>query len=488
MNSKIKKLTKETAIYGISIVIGRFLNFLLTPMYTNYLDKAEMAFNINLFAYIAFINILYSFGMESSFFRFAKSDKNEAQYDYSPSQVYSHSYFSILFLGIINSGLIFIFSDEIAPFIGFENAGYLIRIAAFIPLLDALVLIPFAYLRLNRQAKKFSLLRFLSILINVILNFIFLVNFDFGIMGILIAQVISSSISFAIFIPSIFKHLTFKFNKKLFVEMFKFGLPTVPASISTIALQVADRPIIEFISGKDIVSIYGVNYKLGIPMMMFVSVFEYAWKPFYLNHYKDADAKAIFSKVLTTFSIASMILILLWSFSLEFIVRIPFIGGSFINPAYWSGLNIVPIILFGYFFNGIFTNLNAGFLIEKKTKYLPLIVGLSALSNIVFLFLLVPKYGFYGGAWATFLAYLLQAILVFYYSNKIYPIKYEWKKIILISLITGTFILSDKLFFSSNFDLKILIIIRIVLIIIYLSTLFIFGFLRKLDFSFIKRK
>jgi O-antigen/teichoic acid export membrane protein len=221
---------------------------------------------------------------------------------------------------------------------------------------------------------------------------------------------------------------------------------------------------------------------------MFVSVFEYAWKPFYLAHYNDADAKAIFAKVLTTFSIASMILILLWSFSLEFIVRIPFIGGSFINPAYWSGLNIVPIILFGYFFNGIFTNLNAGFLIEKKTKYLPLIVGLSALSNIIFLFLLVPKYGFFGGAWATFLAYLLQAILVFYYSNKIYPIKYEWKKIMLITIITATFILSDKLFFSSNFDLNILIIIRIVLIIIYLSTLFIFGFLRKLDFSFMKRK
>jgi O-antigen/teichoic acid export membrane protein len=230
-----------------------------------------------------------------------------------------------------------------------------------------------------------------------------------------------------------------------------------------------------------------MNYRLGIPMMIFVSMFEYAWKPFYLSHFRDLEAKELFAKVFTYFTICSMVLILLWTFSLDFIIRMPFIGGKFVNPTYWVGLPIVPIVLWGYYFNGVFTNFNAGFLIEKKTNYLPIIVGIAAILNVVINILVIPKYNIYGAAWATFIAYLVEAVLIYYFTLKVYPIKYEWNKVFKVILIAGVLLLIDRYFYSTDITLLILFAERLVLLTLFVLLLFYFKIIKIAEFSFIKR-
>jgi len=214
-------------------------------------------------------------------------------------------------------------------------------------------------------------------------------------------------------LPELVKYMRFKFDRTLLMEMLRFGLPTLPASLSAIVLQIADRPILKAMTNSSEVAMYTVNYRLGIPMMLLVSIFEYAWKPFYLTHYEDEEHERLFSRVLTYFTLFSGIFFLLVGFFMEFLVRMPFIGGKFINPEYWSGMGIIPIILGGYYFNGMFTNFSAGFHIKKKTEYLPLTIGLAAIVNVVMNIVLIPYYGIYGAAWATFVAYLVSAIAAY---------------------------------------------------------------------------
>lgn len=488
MDSKLKRLTKETSVYGISMIFGRFLNFLLTPFYSNYLNQNELAFIIYIYSAIAFINIFYSFGMESAFFRFIKGDNPQSNDQNNESLVFSNAYVSILILSIVNSSILYILSYTIPNFIqSYPATPTLIQVIALIPVLDALVLIPFAYLRINRNALKFAILRFIAIFLNVLLNIIFLMYFSLGVWGVILSQLISSTVALCIFLPQIFKLLKFHLDTNLLKKMLSFGLPTLPASFSAIVLQVADRQIMEYISTPDVLANYGVNYRLAIPMMIFVSIFEYAWKPFYLNHYKDNDAKELFSKVLTYFTSISMLLIVVWTFSLDYIVKLPFLGGKFINPIYWSGLAIVPIVMFGYYFNGVFTILTAGFLIEKQTKYLPIAMGIGAVVNIILNFWLIPICGIFGGAWATFIAYLLAAFVIYLFSRKIYPINYQWKLIFLMVISTILVVLID-IFVRFNLSNEPLVLLFRLILLFLLSLLLYFIIIKKqFDSALIKK-
>jgi O-antigen/teichoic acid export membrane protein len=488
MISKLKSLSKDTAIYGSSIVLGRFLNFLLTPLYTNFIPEKGLAFIIYIYSTLAFINIAYSLGMETAFFRFSKQEDSSIDKKSLIKIVFSNSYLTIFFFSLINSSLIIIFSNQISSFFShYSSTPELIRYIALLPLLDALVLIPFAYLRITNQAKKFSILRFLAIFFNVIFNVILVSYLKMEVMGVILSNVFSSLLALIIFSPLIIKNLILKINFKLIKQMAIFALPTIPASFAAIILQVADRQIMEFIAPQYLAT-YGVNYRLAIPMMMLVSMFEYAWKPFYLNHFKDPDAPLLFSKALTYFTYISMILIILWTFSLDFLVKAPFLGGKLINPIYWKGLSLVPIVLFGYYFYGVFTNLTAGFIIEKQTKYLPIAVGISAILNIILNIILIPTFAYIGAAWATFWAYLLEALIIYIYAMKIYPINYELKKLITLLALTGIIIAINS-YFTSIFhpSLFILLLLRFLLILIYSILLYIFGIIHKFDFKFFNK-
>ncbi len=459
MREKIKSLSKDTLIYGTSTVIQRSLAFLLIPLYTNVFSPAGYGVISILFSYIAILNVFFSIGFESGYFKFASTlevgDKKEN---------FSLPFFSILINSTLLSAVLFIFPVQLSSLFQLSAANApLLRYAALILFFDAAVLIPFAYLRLRRRARVFGALKVISITINVLLNLILILVLHWGIEAAFIANAVASGVTFLIFLPLIIKNLTFRFNKELYKELLKFSLPLIPAGIGANFVQVIDRPILRYLTDEKTVGIYQANYRLGILMMLFVSIYEFAWRPFFLQTAKEVNAKQIFSKIMTMFIFAMCFLFLVLSFYLENIVKIPLpVKGYLIGPDYWSGLNIIPIVLAGYLFYGIYVNLMVGIYVEKKTKYLPLITGIGAAVNIAANFLLIPKFGMTGAAYATLISYLAMTIAIYRTSSKFYKIDYEFSKIYLIFFVTGVtyamYVFTSTTFLH-NWYLKILFVI-----------------------------
>lgn len=434
MRDKIKSLSKDTLIYGTSTVIQRFIVFLLVPLYTNVFPLAKYGVVANLFSYIAILNVFFSFGLESGYFKFGSSlefgDKK---------QNFALPFILVFIISFILGSILFIFPVQFAPLfqLSLDNAP-LLRYAALILFFDACVLIPFAYLRLRRRAKVFGVLKVVSISINVLLNIILILVFRWGIEAVFIANAVASGAIFVFFIPLILKNVTFKFNKELFKELLVFSLPLIPAGIGANFVQVIDRPILRYLTNEDTVGLYQANYRLGILMMLFVSIYEFAWKPFFLQTAKEVNAKQIFSKIMTLFIFAMCVLFLFLSFYIENIVKTPLpMRGYILGKDYWSGLSIIPIVLAGYLFYGIYVNLMVGIYVEKKTKYLPFITGLGAIVNVAANFLLIPKFGMTGAAYATLISYIAMTIAIYKTANKFYKIDYEFSKIYLIFFVTA---------------------------------------------------
>jgi len=470
MKSRILTLASDTFTYGIFILIGRFLTFLLTPFYTNYLTVEEVGDVGNFFALIAFVNVVYAFGMDLAYFRFY------SQSNFHQSKIaFTYSYLTIITISLLCSFILWLWAPIYAHHLtNLPGDVFLVRLAVLVPLTDCLMVIPYAYLRMTRQVAKFSLIRFSLIVIAVALNIWFVVVLKIGIKGVFYAQLIANSVGVLLFIPIIIKHLTFSLESKLFKEMLKFGLPTVPATFSGILLQVVDRPILKFLTDSNQVGIYMVNYRLAIPMMLFVAMYDYAWRPFYLTNFESKDAKELFSRIFTYFVYSAGFVFLVTAFFIEFLVRLPFFGGRFIEPTYWQGMDIIPIVMLGYIFNGFYINFNAGINIEKKTQYLPVAVGISAIVNIMLNFVTIPFMGYRGAAWATFWAYLVSAIIIYYYSQKFYPIRYEWKKIVSLGIILIS-VFGITTTFTKEIELQVRFSVRLLALLFYTVTPFLLG-------------
>ncbi|CUU08774.1 Membrane protein involved in the export of O-antigen and teichoic acid [Candidatus Thermokryptus mobilis] len=457
MFDQIKQLGKETAIYGLSTIIGRFLNFILVPFYTNVLKPDQYGIVTTIYAYIAFLNIIYSYGMESAYMRYASSLEIG-----SKKENFSTPFISIFLTSLLFSSIIHIFSEKIANLINIPiDFSVCIRYSAWILFFDALCIIPLSALRLEGKAMIFSTIKIVNIVVNVTLNIVLLLKFKLGVYGVFISGVASSALTFLMVLPIILKNLSFSFLKRLYIELLKFGLPYIPSGLSAIVIQVIDRPILKALTDDATVGIYQANYRLGIFMMLFVSMFDYAWRPFFLRNANNPDAKKLFSRVMTYFTLVGALLFILVSLLIEDFVKLKILGRYIIHPDYWLGLGIVPIVLLGYLFNGIYVNLIVGIYIQKKTKYLPYITGIGAIANILGNYTLIPILGMYGSAWATLISYLIMAISLFIAVQRIYPIRYEYERIAKIGVATA---LSFTLSYVTHLKLTILILFFIFLL------------------------
>lgn len=468
MLEKLKSLSKQTLIYGTSTIVGRFLNFILVPFYTNVFPPSEYGIVAVIFAYIAFLNIIYSFGFEAGYFRFASSGELGTE-----KQNFSHPYFTILTNSAFLSALILIFSPQLAEFAGLKDNAIIIY-AAFILFFDALVLVPFAYLRLKNKAKLFAAIKLINILVNVSLNLILILGFKFGLEAVFISNLAASLVTFLILLPVVVKNLSASYHSALLKELWKFSLPYLPAALAAMVIQVMNILILSYLTDVKTVGIYNANYKLGIFMMLVVSMFEYAWRPFFLNNAKEPGAKELFAKVLTLFTGGASIVFVILTFTIKDLVTIPLpYKGFLIGPGYWSGVIIVPIVLLAYMFLGIYTNLIAGIYIEKKTKYLPLITGLGAALNVAACFLLIPLWSIIGSALATLISYIAMAVYMYIVVQKFYPVKYETGKVLTL---LGINAIAAVIFFLTFDTLDI--IYRVILaaaftgVIVYISGLY----------------
>jgi len=468
MFDKLKELTKDTAIYGISTMVGRFLNFILVPLYTNIFPPADYGIIQLIYAYVAILNIVFIYGLDSAYLKFASFKDIGDEKDN-----FSTPYIAIFISSLLISFLIIINSEAISTSLSIPlEYHYFIYLAAAILFLDANVVIPFLKLRLDRKAKVFSLYRIINISVNIFLNVYLILILHWGIEAIVISNLIASAVSLMLVSFTIIKNFKLKFHSLLFKRLLKFGLPFLPAGFAVMLVQVIDVPILEKLTDLKTVGIYKANYKLGIFMMLFVNMFQFAWQPFFLQNAKEPNAKEMFSKVLTYFTLVGSIILVILSLFISDLAQIKIAGFSIIGVQYWAGLNIVPIILLAYLINGMYSVFSAGIYIEEKSIYVPIITGTGALVNVVINFLLIPVLSLTGAAIATLASYFVMALGYYYVTQKFYKVKYELKRIghiFIAVLLVGILFYYLQSIDSLLFSYKIILLILFTLYIYFVA-------------------
>ncbi len=463
MRKELAALSKETLIYGLSTVVGRFLTFLLTPFYVNVLHStSDYGISSVLYSWMAFLNVIYPLGLEGAYFRYA-SRGEKAERDYSAEkELFSGSFNLIVLFGGILTAAALIAAPSLAGPLFFDpqhdissSMPMLIRIirySALILLCDSLVVLPFAELRLEHRAKLFASIRLSTIVVTIVLNFVLILGFHLGVEGMFVANLIASALQLLAVLPTIFSKWKPILSKRSLEKMLPFGLTNVPAYIGAMMVQVIDRPIVQMYLGLGAVGIYQANYRMGIVMMVLVSLFEYAWRPFFMRQFKTDDAKArlLFARILTYFLLISGVAFLLLAFFLPYALSTPVFGRRLLRADYLSGMTIIPVVLFAYIFQGMYTNFIAGIYIKEKNKVLPLITGIGAAVNVIANIVLIPVLGIMGAALATLAAYAVMAYAIYIPSQKAYPVPYEWKRIGLLALDIGLIFGLDRVIEASG--------------------------------------
>jgi O-antigen/teichoic acid export membrane protein len=465
MLEKIKELTKDTAIYGISTIVGRFLGFLLVPFYTNVLNTSDFGVYSNVYAYLAFLNIVFIYGMDAAFMKYTSIAGNSDK-----KKTFSTAYIFVFFSSLLLAVILFLLKNPFTALMEIPgNFYHLTQYVILILIFDTLSLIPFANLRLERKAGKFTAIKFANIVVNIALNLILVLKFKLGIEAIFIANLAASVVSFVLLLPDILRKLTFRIDSFLLKKMLWFAIPYLPASIAAMIVQVVDRPVVLAMTNSSTLGIYQANYKLGIFMMLFVSMFQYAWQPFFLNNAKEKNAKELFSKILTLFMIVSSLIWIVLTLFVDDFARLEiYHHKTIIGREYLSGLVIVPIILLGYLFNGIYYNFQAGIYIEEKTKYFPYVTGAGALINVVVNVLLIPVLGIIGAALATLASYIVMAAGLFFFSQKYYKINYEYGKILKIMILI---FVTGIVYYYLYFQIGLTFLYKIILLIGFLGSM-----------------
>ncbi|MBS1903810.1 MAG: polysaccharide biosynthesis protein [Bacteroidetes bacterium] len=465
MRKELAALSKETLIYGTSTVIGRFLNFLLVPFYVNVLHStSEYGISSVLYTWIAFLNVVYPLGLEGAYFRYASRGEHEAADGMRQTRLFSGSFNTIVAVGALLSIGFFFLAPTLAPPLFFDPKTditpmlpmltRIVRYSAIILLLDAISVLPFADLRLEHRAKKFAAIKLTNIVITLILNFVLILGFHAGVEGIFVANLVASAVQVLMLVPTILAKYrsgggTASHDSKAtsLRTMLVFGLTNVPAYLGAMMVQVIDRPIVQLYLGLGAVGIYQANYRMGFIMMVFVSLFEYAWRPFFMRQHKTDDVRArlLFSRIFTYFMLIALVAFLLLSFFLPYVLSTPVFGRRLLRADYLSGMNIIPVVLFAYVFQGMYTNFIAGIYIKERNKTLPSITGLGALVNVAVNLLLIPPLGIMGAALATLAAYIAMAIAIYIPSQRAYPIQYEWGRIGLLALVVGVAFVAERI-------------------------------------------
>jgi O-antigen/teichoic acid export membrane protein len=469
MLAKIRQLGTDTVIYGVSTILGRFLTFLLVPFYTNVLAPEDYGIVAYVFSLVAFLNIVYAYGMESAYFKYATTREIG-----TPEQNFSTPFVTLLFSSTALSGLILLFSGPIAAAITIPRGhASIVSLAAGIMMLDTVVIVPFALLRVERKAWSFGALKLINVAVNVACNLVLLLVFHKGVEGIFISNLIASLVTLLILVPVIKRHFTPSFSRPLLRALLAFGLPYIPAGLASMVIQVIDRPILRALTNDATVGIYQANYRLGVFMMLIVSMYDYAWRPFFLTQAENRDAKPLFARVLTYFIAVSSFIFLIISFFIGDLVQVHIFGRFLIHPAYWSGLPIVPIVLLGYLFLGVYDNLAPGVYIEKKTGKLPGITLVGAVTNVIANVILIPILGMMGAALATLGAYAAMATAMYFTVQRFYRVAYEWDRIVKIVIVTAViFFLPDLIHLGEYAHIGKIVFLFLFVVLLWLMQFF----------------
>ncbi len=433
MFGKLKRLGGETAVYGLSSIAGRFLNLFLLPLYTHTLSTSDYGVAAVVFSGIAFLNVLYIHGMDFSYMRYLGREEKE-----EPRSVFVSALLSVFLASALLSAVLVWSAPALSLWLGMPpRYSFIWKYAAGIMTLDALAAVPFAGLRMAHRARLYALIRVLGMAANLILSFLFLDRCRWGVAGVFLAALAASAGTFVLLIPELWKQLrgALSLRGNLWLRLLRFGLPLVPAGLASTLVNVADRPILARFLGDSAVGVYQANYRIGIVMMIFVGMFDMAFRPFFIEGAHEDDSRAVLGRILTYYAVAASLIFLALSLFCGALVRLPvWAGKPLIAPAYWPGLRIVPVVALGYFFYGFYVNWLAPVTLAKKTEFAAAATALGAAVNLGLLLVLIPRWGMLGAAWATPAAYAAMAAALYLSGRGLYPVPYEAGRLIHASL------------------------------------------------------
>jgi len=480
----ILKLLKQTFIYGLSTILPRFLNYLLVPLYTYYFAPQEYGIVADLYSWAVIINIILTLGLETTFFRFA----NKEEYDY---KIVYFNVFLIVFLNCFLFGLtISLFYKAISITLGYDkNYNYIIWMALII-ILDAINAIPFVKLRLKEKAFKFSIIKIINVIVNVFLNFVFIIvipylkfkyglfiNYHLDVKYIFIANFISSFIVFILLLPDFPNKIVI--DKNLISKILAYSIPLFIAGLAGSVNDVIDRQFIKYFIPADLnpmkqLGIYFANVKIAVILLIGIQTFRFASEPFFFNFEKNLDSKKVFSNIMNYFIIACLIISLFTIANLSWIKY-------FIGVQYWDGLKIIPVVLIANVFVGIFMNLSIWYKLSDKTIFGLYIIVFGAILSIILNYLFVPHFGYYAAAINRAFVYLIMIVACYILGQKFYKIEYNLKKITKLFIIALCGYLFLKYFKIYN---KIFILILDNFVVFVISLLFLKDDIKK----FIRKK
>ncbi len=420
--ANLKGLAKDTAIYGLSSIVGRFLNYLLVPLYTHCMPKAsgDYGVSVNIYAYTALILVFLTFGMETTFFRFANKEGEKAD------TVFTTAFAIVTALTAIFLALVFGFIGPISDVLNYsEHHEYLLMMAAVVAL-DAIQALPFCYLRYQKRPLKFAALKMLFIVFNIALNVIYMVVLRktevFYVF--LINLWCTGAITF-FFMPEFFK-LKWKFDVQLMRRMFSYSWPILVLGIAGILNQTADKIIYPLVNDSDTakaeLGVYGACVKVAMIMAMITQAFRYAYEPIVFAKTKDKDSKEYYAHAMKYFIIFTLVAFLCVMGYMDVLKRL-------IGPEYREGLAVVPIVMAAEIMMGIYFNLSFWYKIIDKTIWGAVfsITGCTVLVAVNVIF--IPRYSYMACAWGGFAGYAVAMLLSYLVGQKLNPIDYDIKGI-----------------------------------------------------------
>ncbi len=487
--ASIKSLVGQTLIYGLGTIVPRLLNYLLlTPFYTRIFDRGEYGSLTILYAYVAFLLVFLTYGMETTFFKFSESEDNK-------DKVFSTASWSMLFSTIPFALIIIFFNQDLADWMQYTaNPNYILWLGLIVSL-DVFFSIPFAKLRQQNKAARFTSIKLINITVNIGLNFLFLYVFksaydidpqstfgqyyspEIGVGYVLIANLSSSAVVAILLLPELIKS-QWTFDFQLWKKMMAYALPLLVVGLAAMINEVADKLLLRNIlpdsaNPMEQVGIYAANYKLAVLMTLFIQMFKYAAEPFFFKQAKEKNAKESYATIMKYFIVFGLSIFLGVTVFLDWIK-------FFIGSQFHEGLKVVPIVLMANLFLGIYYNLSVWYKLINKTHLGALISIAGAIVTLIINFTMIPKFGYMASAWATFAAYAVMMILSWIWGQRHYAIRYPMGRIALY------FGLTVILYYAYEFlkfeSIAYQNIFGAVLLIIFVSTAFL---LEKKELKFL---
>ena len=491
MRNPIKALAGQTVIYGLGTIVPRLLNYLLTPFYVRVFVSGEYGQISELYAWIALLLAILTFGMETTFFRFSQKEDS--------GKVFNNTETIVLLITSIFLVLYGFFYKSFAGLIHYEFNTHYVLLLGIIVAIDAAAAIPFAMLRKENKAGRFSLIKTINVLTNIFFNILFLVVIPeksimigerlFGegtslLIWVFISNILASLLNLILLFPQLSK-LRLRLNRDLIVPMLKYSFPILLISLVGMVNEVADKILIKYlvtipdettlasmnITGEKYamqqLGIYSANFKLGVLMTIFIQMFRFASEPFFFSHAKDRNAPTLYAKVMTYFVIFCLLIFLGVMFYMDILQH--FVGRT--GSDYREGLRIVPIILIANMLYGIVFNLSIWFKLSDKTYYGTIISIIGSITTLLCFFILIPRIGYMGAAIAHLGCYSVMMLVSYFWGQHIMPIPYQ------IGRITIYCVLAAILFFISTLTSELGIVLKLslntLMILIFIGITFI---------------